>query len=210
MQFEGCTFSNCALSLTKDINLRSTVSNVDVNNCAVSGCNIGPAIFENVQVTGLSTADLLIVWGAIFNRVTLSGPIGKVKLNQYVHPVDRTEPTQGPFDEHRKKFYESIEWALDISGAEFKEFELRGIPAKLIRRDTETQVVVTRERAQKLGWEDELDPSNKLWPFMIKLFLSDGDKDMVLVAPKGAVKKKRDELIRGLQELRALGVAEPE
>jgi hypothetical protein len=32
---------------------------------------------------------------------------------------------------------------------------------------------------------------------------------MVLVAPLGAAKKKRDELIRGLQELRELGVAEP-
>ena len=45
---------------------------------------------------------------------------------------------------------------------------------------------------------------------MIDLFLSDGDEDMVLVAPLGAPKKKRDTLLGQLHELRDVGVALPD
>ena len=55
MRFERCMFENCAISLTKDVGLRSTVRNVSVENCAANGCGIGPAIFENVTVEGLAT-----------------------------------------------------------------------------------------------------------------------------------------------------------
>ncbi len=62
MHFEKCMFESCAISLTKDVHLRSTVRNVSVKNCAANGCGVGPAIFENVEVDGLATNDLLIVW----------------------------------------------------------------------------------------------------------------------------------------------------
>ena len=209
MRFVDCKFENAALSLTKSIDRRSVVSNVELVRCSANGCDIGPAILRNVKVDTLATDDLLIVWGALFDQVKLQGAIGKIKINHHVHHVDRSEATQGPFDRARRKFYESVEWALDISEARFKEFDVRGIPARLIRRDPETQVVVTRDGALKPGWQEHLSPSNTLWPFMIKLFLSDGDQDMVLVAPIGAPKAKRDALIKGLKELRELGVADP-
>jgi hypothetical protein len=58
------------------------------------------------------------------------------------------------------------------------------------------------------GWREHLSPSNTLWPFMIKMFLKDGDPDTVLVAPLGAAKSERDELLAELRELRKLEVAE--
>ena len=210
IRFDECMFVNSAISLTKDISRRSVVRNVDLKNCAANGCDVGSAILENVNIDGLATNDLLIIWGATFNHVKLSGNIGKLKINPYAHHVDRTEATQGPFDAHRIALYNSIDWALDISEARFKEFDVRGIPAKLFRRDPETQVVVTRERALNAGWRESISSTNTLWPFMIDLFLSDGVDDTVLVAPLGAPKKKRDELISGLRELRDLGVAEPD
>lgn len=88
-----------------------------------------------------------------------------------------------------------------------------GVPGRLIRRDPESQVLITRERALQVatpGWEKQLDPSNKLWPFMVNLFLGDGDPDTVFVAPLGAAKAKRDPLLKGLQELRRIGLAEPD
>jgi hypothetical protein len=45
---------------------------------------------------------------------------------------------------------------------------------------------------------------------MIEMFLSDGDDDMVLVAPLDAPKKKRDTMLHHLQELRDAGVVAPE
>jgi hypothetical protein len=210
MQFEECVFVNCGLSLTKDVNRRSVIRNISIKDCAVNGCAVGPAILENVDINNLKTNDLLIIWGATFNHVKLSGLIGKIKINPYAHHVDRTEATQGLFTAHRTSLYNSLDLALDISEARFVEFDVRGIPARLFRRDPETQVVVSRKRALAPGWRQNVSPFNTLWPFMIDLFLSDGAEDTVLVAPLGAPKKKRDGLIRGLKELRDLGVVEPD
>ena len=209
MRFDSCSFTNCHISLTKERDRRSVVRGVALRNCTANACGIGPAILEEVEVDGLITSDLLIIWGAIFKHVTLRGNIGKTKINPWVHFVDRTPTVQQPFDEYKAKFYSSIDWALDISCAKFKDFDIRGVPAKLIRINPETQAVVTRARALKEGWREALSPSNTLWPFMIESFLSGGDDDMVLVAPLNAPKKRRDNLIQGLQELRRLGIAEP-
>lgn len=87
------------------------------------------------------------------------------------------------------------------------------MPGRLIRRDPESQVLITRERALQVAtpeWEKQLDPANKLWPFRINLFLSYGDADTVLVVPLGAAKAKRDPLLKGLQELRQIGLTEPD
>jgi hypothetical protein len=210
MRFENCMFESCAVSLTKDVRLRSTVRNFRVKNCAANGCGIGPAIFEDVEVDGLATNDLLIVWAATFHHVKLAGDIGKIKINPWADSVDRTEATQGPFPTQREILYGSIDWALDISEARFKAFEIEGIPARLIRRDPESQVTITRARAVSSDWLRIAKSTNNPWLFSIELFLSDGVNDMVLVAPLGAPKKKRDELLRGLRELRDLGVAEPD
>ena len=154
---------------------------------------------------------IYLLFGVLFLiRAKLSGTIGKMKINRNVHYVDRQPSMQQPFDDYRTQFYNSIEWALDISEARFKEFELKGIPARLIRRDPESQVVITREKALQSGWKEQVSAENDLWPFMIELFLSSGEDDTVLVAPLGAPKAKRDALLRGLSELRQLGVAEPE
>lgn len=213
MRFERCEFANCAISLTTQIERMSTIRNVSLENCSISWCNTGPMILSNVSVTNLKFDDLFIIWCPYFDRVVLSGEVGKMKINAAAHPSTYGNSKQKPFDDFRKRFYASVEWALDISRARFKEFDLEGVPSHLVKRDPESQVVVTRERALQVatpGWEKRLDPSNKLWPFVIDLFLSDGDPDIVLVAPLGAAKSKRDPLLRGLKELRNIGLADPE
>jgi hypothetical protein len=213
MKFEGCGFRHTGISLTTDLNRMSTVRNIELTNCAIDGCQTGPMILRNVKITNLKTSDLFIVWCPYLDRVTLSGEIGKMKVNLYADPSTWENEKQKPFDDFRTAFYADVEWALDISEARFKEFDLRGVPARLVRRDAESQVLITRERALQVatpGWEKQLDQTNKLWPFMINLFLSDGDADTVLVAPLGAAKSKRDSLLKGLKELRNIGLAEPD
>ena len=137
--------------------------------------------------------------------------MGKMKINATADPSTFGNDKQKPFDDFRDRFYAGVEWTLDISEARFKEFDVRGVPGRLIRRDPESQILVTRERALEMatpGWEKKLDPSNKLWPFVINLFLSDGYADTVLVAPLGAAKAKRNLLLKGLRELRMIGLAE--
>lgn len=216
MKFENCTFTRCAISLTDQFGRMSTVRNVELLGCSLDNCHTGPTIFSNVSITNLQTSDLFILWCPYLDRVTLSGEIGKMKINAEADTSTygpENYEKQKPFDDYRDHFYADVEWALDISEARFKEFDIRGVPGRLIRRDPESQVLVTRERALQVatpGWEKQLDPANKLWPFMINLFLSDGDADTVLVAPLAAAKAKRDPLLKGLQELRLIGLVEPD
>lgn len=213
MTFRECLFENCALSLTQGISRMSEVRRVEMVGCAVNGCDTGPMVVSEVSISGLKTNDLLIFWSPYLDRVALSGEIGKIKVNAEGGTATVGNDRQKPFDDYRAKFYAGVEWALDISKARFKEFDIRGVPGRLIRRDPESQVLITRERALQVatpGWNQQLDPSNKLWPFMIDLFLGDGDEDTVFVAPLGAAKAKRDPLLKGLQELRRIGLAEPD
>ena len=210
MHFEGCMFESCALSRTKDVYRRSTVRNVSIKNCAANGCGVGPAIFDNVEIDGLATNDLLIVWAASFKHVKFSGDIGKLKINSWAHFVDRTEETQGPFSQARETFYRSIDWALDISEARFKGFDATGIPARLVRRDPETQAVVTRERVAAEDGHRIARAHDNPWLPWVRGALSDGSSDGVLVTPLGAPMKKRDEFLHALKQLRTLGIAEPD
>jgi len=85
--------------------------------------------------------------------------------------------------------------------------DIRGIPAHLIRRDPETQIVVKRENALEGKWR-ALDLENTYWQVAIDFMLEREDPDVVLVAPKRARNFK--DLLRGLQLLREAGVAEPD
>jgi hypothetical protein len=203
-----CDFSNCALSLTKDIGKRALVSDVLLKDCKVSASNIGPAVLTRVQIDGLVTDSLLIIWGAVFDHVVFSGPMGKIKINRHVHHVEQSDSAQRPFDEFRHSFYKKVDWAIDISRAKVRLLELSGIPAKLIRRDPSTQMIVTRERALNKDWRSRVSAGNKHWPFVIEMFLSTGEADRVLVAPLVGPKKQVDKLIDELNELRDLGVVE--
>jgi len=210
MRFESCAFESCWLTAKKSAHLRSTVRNVSLINCSLNGCGIGPAIFEEVEVTGLATNDLLIVWAATFHHVRLAGDIGTIKINPWADSMDRNQATQGPFRAEREKLYRSIDWALDISEARFKGFDSNGIPARLFRRDTESQAVVTRERyTAENGQRVERAGSNPWLPW-IRGALSNGSEDGVLVTPLGASKKTRDEFLLGLRQLRELELVEPD
>jgi len=203
-----CEFSNCALSLTKEISKRSVVSDVLLTNCTVGASSIGPAVLRRVYIDGLITDSLFIIWGAVFDQVVFSGKVGKIKINTHVHHVDQSVALQRPFDEFRQSFYEKVDWAIDISQAKFRLLEIRGIPAQLIRRDSSSQMVVTRERALNLDWRSRISSDNTHWPFVIDMFLATGETDRVLVAPLTGPKKQTEKLLRELHELRDLGVVE--
>lgn len=213
MVFERCEFSHCTLSLTDNINRISTVRNVEMRYCSALYCHVGPVVVSDVTISDMITNDLLILWSPYLERVRISGNIGRIKINAMGAPSTYGNNKQQPFDEFRKKFYGGVDWALDISDARFKEFDLEGIPAHLVRRDPESQIVITRERALQIatpGWETKLSVSDTHWPFTVNLFLSDGDPEMILVAPLGAAKPERDSLLRTLREFRSIGLADPD
>ena len=208
--FHRCTFRACDISITDDPRSRTTVRRVQLLNCTYKrnpggfSCPIvEDCLIENFEIEGL-----LQTWGAVFKHVTFKGRIGRVMLSNCLCPTSTTtESIQRAFKEANAAYYATVDWALDISEAEFKELSLRGIPSRLVRRDPETQVVVTRERAMRGEWR-KLDLDKTYWQVAIELMLKRGDEDVVLVAPKRA--KNFKHLLRGLQLLREAGVAEPD
>jgi hypothetical protein len=208
LEFQECYFQGCSISVTYSPSLRTTIRDVKLINCSQRGCTIHPAIIEDTLVDGFDTHGQLVqVWGAVFNRVVLRGKIDRLMISSVVDVMRDKPEVQEAFDQANDQYYKSIEWAVDISQASFKELDLRGVPARLIRRDPETQVVVTREKALRGEWRD-LPLSDGLWKTTLHLFLQDNSSDIVLVAPKRH--RKFRQYLADLKSLQAAGVAESE
>jgi hypothetical protein len=211
VRFENCLFDFCAVSETTDVNLRTTVRNVEVIDCTVqNNTSIGPAIIENVLVEGLTTVGLLILWDPLLKHVVLRGDVGQIKINSVVHPDVLMKPeTQIPFDEAKEAYYADVDWALDIRHARFKEFDLSGVPARLVRRDSDTQVVVLRSDALKQGWRQQLSPDN-YWLSVIDVWLGEEHPSLILAAPKALPGRTYRKARQDLDALRNAGVAQPD
>lgn len=207
-EFRHCTFDNCVVFPTEDIRIRTTVRNVVCKNCVSIGSSVHTGAFEEVIIDGLRTQSLLQTWCAVFRHVTLCGKVGEIMIStRRVRDPWTTTSEINAFDNANRDYYKSVDWALDISKGEFRECDIRGVPAGLIRRDAETQIVVTREKALEGRWKD-LDLSATYWPTSISGMLESGEPDTVLVAPKRS--RVFRQLLDGLNLLREAGVAEPD
>jgi hypothetical protein len=115
-----------------------------------------------------------------------------------------TDEQQGAFDLVNAEFYRNVDWALDIREAEFVECDLRSpMPARLVRRDEETQVVVKRSKLLDGEWR-KLDLPQ--WSIALEWLLERGDPDVVLVAGKRSKNFKKE--LAELERLRDAGFAE--
>lgn len=210
MTFRRCRFVGCTIAAVRSPKHRTVVRNVEVVRCEQAGCHIGSVVAEEVFVDGLKSATDIKTWGAVFKHVTLTGRLGALLISPLVAPWDHDQTRQRLFEEANARYYESVDWALDISEAIFTEADIRGVPARLIRRDPETQMVITREKALEGVWR-ELDLRKTYWQTSIEFMLNREDQDTVLVCPKAAVGEwNYRDLLEGLRLLSEAGVAEPD
>lgn len=194
-----------------DPKIRSVVRNVKLLRCEEEGSSIGTAIIEDTVVDGLLTSGLFQTFGAVFKHVILKGKIGRIMISRYLPDVTGTQEQQLAeqrfFDGANEKYYSIVDWALDISQAEFVECDIRNIPSRLIRRDPDTQVVITRKKALEGNWR-HLDLSKTYWGAYFEGIITEQIQDCVLVAPKRGAKFRQ--LLDGLNLLRREGIAEPD
>jgi hypothetical protein len=124
------------------------------------------------------------------------------------YPLPTDPVRESAFARANEEYYASVDWAVDISNAEFVEADLRSLPARLVKRDPETQVVVRRERvlATREIWE-RLDLSATPWDVALENMILFNWSDRVLVAPK-ANRRDFERHLNGLRALRRAGVAE--
>jgi hypothetical protein len=204
LTFVECQFDRCTLSTAKKPSERTVVRTIRARSCRVMSCSIYAAVLQDIVIDGLDTrGQLLQTWGAVFDRVVLRGRVGRLMFSNEASP-SLGEGTREAFRNANASFYGDVEWALDIREAEVKELDIRGIPARLIRRDPETQVVIERETALHGAWR-RIDLEATDWRTAIELFLERGEPDLVLVAAK--LDRRYSQMVKALKRLRDAGVA---
>ena len=114
---------------------------------------------------------------------------------------------EAAFDASAAEFYKTVDWALDISEARFRELDWRlNLPARLVRRDPATQIVVTREKAVEGAWRKI--PLHPTLSISLDRFVGYGHPETIFAAARAASYYK--DQLDGIQRLRAAGIAEPE
>jgi hypothetical protein len=204
-ELRQCSMLGCVLSTVSDVRARAIVRRITAQQLRVAGCHASGVIFEDCTLDGLATtADLQILDSCTFKHVVIRGRIGRLLITQ--RPLSRSDDISDAFEKANQTYYDAVDWALDIGGAEAQELELRGIPARLIRRNPETQVVFKRESVLRREWE-QIDLAGTPLRTWLDDLLSFGWPDGVFVAP--VLSRRRDRVLDALHRLRETGVAEP-
>lgn len=212
---EDCTFDGLA-GLTPDWenpdpSLRPTVRNVSLKNTKAYAGYLEGAIIEDIVLDTTKAGKApVFLRGNVYKHVKLVGQLAPIEIRGKVFPpigFDRKEQERimSAWDIANKKYYQSVDWALDITEASFGSFSVSGVPSHLIRRNPEDTAVVTRESALRAKL-NEIPFKRGLFKVSIEWLLEDGYDDQLLVACRRS-KRYQDDLY-DLQLLRDAGIAD--
>ena len=204
--FRKCVFEGGGI-VCDDPNHRVIIRNVELDRCEAYGGGLHGVILEDICVKGPSHLRMPDVMACALKHVKVTGRIDSLWFHD-LWKLDPDDPINAEFKQANARYYEQVDWALDISEAEFSgECDIRGVPWQLIRRDPETQAIVTPERAQAMSFElSRIDLSKTYWRTSIESMLIERQPGAVLVVPKGS--KKFHDHLKGLHLLRQAGIAE--
>ncbi len=199
-EFEQCQFEGGSVAQFDDPSCGLVVKNVLLRKCRGGAVQLHGVRFENVTVDGITNRSGLQLRSCIFDQVTLRGKIGPI-MTMEAHTSIPAE-LRAAFREQAVKLYADIEWALDISEAEFSDVDLSFVPGDLVRRDPETQFLIHREAARSATLDSLPAYASVLTE---RAALSPYD---ATVAPVPTRSKNADKYRAELQILRDRGIAE--
>lgn len=201
-----CSFDNCGLNQCLITNVRAR--NVRCWACHLNDLTIEECAVENLRATVTSGGGKrfpLTFQGSRFRHVALYGRVTGLMINK---PWSWLTLKSWPADELEafKNYYASIDWALDISAAEFTSVpSLRFVPGSLVRTNPSTQAVVRRERAAHVDL-DAIDGIG-VWRIVIDDLLRNPWPDETVLAAASASGKAAED-VEGIRRLRQAGVAD--
>ncbi|HEU5158261.1 MAG TPA: hypothetical protein VFU43_14795 [Streptosporangiaceae bacterium] len=142
LDLDRVTFTGCVFGQQDDPEFGFVVRDVTATRCRADNCSVEGVRFEDVTVDGLTTKHQGL-GGCLFKHVTLKGKIGPILTT----PVSRGVPeeTRAAITAAMVAYYKDVDWALDISAAEFSDADFYMVPGDLVRRDPETQFLLRRE-----------------------------------------------------------------
>ncbi len=187
VEFRRCTVRLCQHRPAISPEARPVIRNVVIRRCHVVGSEAVPIVAEDCTIDGITFhrgmwgPQLLPGW-ALRHVVVRGNVTGSVSF--VAGPGWNIGPhgpaLDDPFVVANAEYYRTVDWALDIREARFTNVVLQsGIPARLVRRDPATQVVV--RRAALLA-DDRWQALATGAPLGLDRFLVTGFEDTVLVA----------------------------
>ena len=145
--------------------------------------------------------------GAVFRHVTLKGRVGGMIVRGAYWPGD--PGVKEAFAQANDEFYKTVDWALDISEANFTaDVELSVVPGHLIIRDPETQILVTQRRLLENNAWMALRGHPSGWGIELTAISNTPNGNGVLVAPKKASFFKEN--MQAIEFLREHDLVEPD
>ncbi|MFD9701376.1 hypothetical protein [Lentzea sp. NPDC059081] len=198
LDFERCSFAGgVVMPPADDPAYELVVRNVVLRRCKAGNVELYGVRFEDVTVDTLSHPKPVEIEACVCSHVVLRGRVGAVHFRPAVD--DDARAVLAPA---AAKLYEDVDWALDITEAEFSDAELWDIPGHLVRRDPETQFLVHRAAAAAA----EIDTLSIDAQLIVERAAEAPYETSVVAAPTRA--KSFREQLDALHELRGLGIAE--
>ncbi len=198
LDFERCSFvGGVIMQAADDPAYELVVRNVALRNCKAGNVELYGVRFEDVTVDTLSHPKPLEIEACVCTHVVLRGKVGAVRFAAAIE--DDARAVLAPA---AAKLYEDVDWALDITEAEFSDAEIWDVPGHLVRRDPETQFLVHRAAAAAA----EIDALSEDAQLIVERAAEAPYETSVVAAPKRS--KSFQEQLDALHELRDLGIAE--
>ncbi|MBA3041272.1 MAG: hypothetical protein KJ690_15650 [Alphaproteobacteria bacterium] len=192
-----CEFNSCGVERDTG-DPRNHIERISVMGAAQLNCSIADALIRDVTIQDLRKLGSapLFLWGCLFERVTLSGRISAIKINQTVGLPNAPADRQRVHNSGAIEFYSSSDWALDISQAEFPGgVTFDAIPGDKVRRDPDRQVIVSRAGLARSDWR-AIDFDGTAIDYALSWFEQEGLFDSVVLAERSDRKwAKRDHAV---------------
>ncbi|NJP42539.1 hypothetical protein [Actinacidiphila epipremni] len=195
---EGVEFRGCAIAHFESP-LGVVVRAGRLRRCKAVGCSVHGVRFEEISVENLTFSKLTEFAACTFRHVELKGRIGSFITvpPHYSLPAGVAQA----FTDSMVEYYQGVDWALDISAAEFSDASVYMVPGDLVRRDEDTQFLLRRSAFERCP--EPLPVVAEIYRGRFSLTPFDS---YVAIAP---VRSKNFEGIRdGLMELKRMGLAE--
>lgn len=197
LDLEGVKFVGCVLGQQNDSDFGLVVRDVTITKCRTDNCEVEGVRFESVFVDGLATKHQAL-GGCLFRNVTLKGNIGPIMTTPF--NIGMSDMDREVMNTALVSYYKDVDWALDISRAEFSDADFCMVPGDLVRRDSETQFILRRDI---LGQYDRL-------PIRARIAASRFDvtpfDSIVAVVPRRS--KNFAKLLEEFEKLRKAGLVE--
>lgn len=174
--------------------------------CRHDNASLAGVAIERCDLDGLGRAgpSPCFLFACVFSEVRLRGRLTALKINVEYSMLGDDPDIQAGWNRAMRAFYAEVDWALDISEAQFTSApSLEAVPGHLVRRDPARQVLVRRKALEGR------DTSALPHAVALEWFLERSPFDSVVLAGScGTARRQKD--LDGLRRLRDAGIADPD